>query len=347
MSTPGHLVLRVDASPKIGSGHALRCLALAQAWADAGGSVGCVTTSLIPKIEGRFQAEHISVVHAPGPAGSERDIEVTRRTAEESAARWLVVDGYVFDSEYQKRVRPRDGHLLVVDDHGHAGRYIADAVLDQNLPVDAAVYRHRSRGAQLLLGPRYALLRRELTSWRRNDRVFAHQARRLLVTFGGSDLRDLTGDAIRTLASLSLEVRAVVGPGCQHTASLRRLVAGIPCAHLEEDPPSMAPLFAWAEIALSAAGSTCWELCLFGVPSLLVVVAPNQLASANALAATGAASLLDEGRAALSSLRLEVTKLANDRARRMAQARLAQELVDGHGAERVVNALSAAGGSGG
>ena len=128
-------------------------------------------------------------------------------------ASWVVVDGYQFDVEYQRKSEVCRTEILVVDDTGHAGAYVADVVLDQNamLVRDLSTARIRTH---LLLGPRYALLRREFKSWRKWKREIAPIARKVLVTVGGTDPDNVTVRiirALRLLAEEKLEATIVIG----------------------------------------------------------------------------------------------------------------------------------------
>src|SRR5215203_2632298 len=101
-----------------------------------------------------------------GKTGSAADAHETAELAHEHAAEWVVVDGYQFDAEYQKTLKNAGCRLLVIDDHGRAGSYAADLVLDQNLNAQPASYASRAAETRLLLGVRYALLREDFARWR-------------------------------------------------------------------------------------------------------------------------------------------------------------------------------------
>src|SRR5262249_34983029 len=119
-------------------------------------------------------------------------------------------------------------HLLI-DDLGHASRYLADLVLDQNVCARELLYEGRAPGTKLLLGPRYALLRREFRMWGAWRRNIPKRAERVLVMLGGSDPDNVTRRVIQALQSLSddrLKVAVVYGPMNPHIERLEGLVAG-------------------------------------------------------------------------------------------------------------------------
>ena len=161
------LVVRADATVVMGTGHVMRCLALAQAWQDAGGSCVFAMAEPTPAVEERVAAEGIQVVRFRKTIpGSSQDAAQLVELARAQGAAWLVVDGYHFDAEYQRRLKDTELKLLWVDDNGESAHYYADLVLNQNAHARDGLYVHREPYTRLLLGPRYALLRREFARWR-------------------------------------------------------------------------------------------------------------------------------------------------------------------------------------
>src|SRR5580704_4132175 len=156
----------------MGPGHVMRCLGLAQAWQDAGGDVVFAMAGPTPAIEARLRAEHIEIVSLEVTAGSGQDAARVGELAHSRRPEWIVVDGYQFDDKYQCSVKQARTKLLFVDDNGHCSHYAADLVLNQNVHADEKSYRHREGSTRVLLGTRYAMLRREFTTWRQWRREF-------------------------------------------------------------------------------------------------------------------------------------------------------------------------------
>jgi spore coat polysaccharide biosynthesis predicted glycosyltransferase SpsG len=143
MSASSTLLLRADADTRIGTGHVMRCLALAQSWLGGGGEVTLLTASELPELDSRLIAEGVRIEPLPGPAGTDADADWTRATAERLGAMWVVLDGYHFSGEFQRRVRRETLRVAVIDDYSHAAHYAADLVLNQNLHATADLYRNR------------------------------------------------------------------------------------------------------------------------------------------------------------------------------------------------------------
>lgn len=325
----------------------MRMLALAQAWKESGRAVAAGSVQLPPALGARLAAEGVPVHHVDAEPGSSEDAAATLELAQQTGARWIALDGYRFDETYQARVKGAGCRVLCLDDHGHSRRYHADLVLNQNLHASEAMYPAREPGTGLLLGPRYALLRREFREWRGPAREFPLVARRVLVTTGGGDPTALTAQILRVLNDVAigdLEVVATVGPLSQQPSALEavRDEAGNRI-RLECDPAAMPALMGWADLCFSAAGSTSWELAFMGVPSLLIITADNQEPVARILHERGAAVSLGPA-GGLTSARVgsELDRVARDPSLRARLSERGRAMVDGLGARRVVGAMNAA-----
>src|ERR1700677_1387230 len=264
------LLIRADANVAIGTGHVMRCLALAQAWQDAGGKAVFAMEQVSPSIGERLQKESIGISEICAPAGTEEDSQSTVAIARECGASWIAVDGYRFGSGYQKALKADGIKTLFLDDNCQDGPYSADVVLNQNVSAEECAYREREPHARLLLGTKYCLLRREFAPWREWKREITPFARRVLVTMGGSDPGNFTEKAIQAIAAMDgndLEAAIVVGGSNPRAEALLELAQRSgKKMKLYRDISDMAELMSWADVAISAAGTTCWELCLLGLP---------------------------------------------------------------------------------
>ncbi len=343
-SAPEPLVIRADASPEIGTGHIMRCLALAQTWQADGGTVH-VIGQITDGLEERLREEGIPVRALESTPGSEADAQETAQTANRHGATWCVVDGYHFDQQYQRCLREERIRVLFIDDYGHADRYEADLVLNQNIDAEASLYRDRSEHTDLLLGPRFALLRKEFWPWREPRRTPRTETQRVLVTLGGADPDNCTEKAVEALGQLEregLQCTVAIGESNPHKSSVGAAAerAGIPI-NLRSNVSDMASLMAEHDIAVSAGGSTCWELAFMGVPNVIIVLADNQCGIAEGLD--------DEGTALNLGWHEEVDRVDLARAidavlanadRRLEMAETAMRLVDGWGSDRVVSQMN-------
>lgn len=340
----GRLLIRADATAKIGTGHVMRCLALAQAWQDIGGDAAFAMASIPPAVRAKLKVQRCGVHNISAPPGSSEDTLETSRLAANLGATWVVVDGYVFNQIYYSALKASGLKVLAVDDYGHAQRYEVDLVLNQNAYAEPGMYEGRAVGARPLLGARYVLLRREFYRLRGWQRDIAEVARRILVTLGGSDFHNTTALVLKALSGLALEdleVVAVAGATNRHIDSLKSAIEAFgPGSRLAMNVEDMPSLMEWADLAITAGGSTCWETAFMGLPSLAFVVADNQRRIAERLHAAGVAMNLGHPDALdWKDFGMETQALLSSRAARARMAQAGQALVDGYGPDRVVSAM--------
>ncbi|MFA7347170.1 MAG: UDP-2,4-diacetamido-2,4,6-trideoxy-beta-L-altropyranose hydrolase [Desulfurivibrionaceae bacterium] len=339
------LVIRADADVAIGSGHVMRCLALAREWQERGGKAVFWGRISAGPLRARIVAEgcqlHLLSASHPDPADCAAVLVWQREAHEQSG--WVVLDGYHFSADYHDAIRASGWPLLVIDDYGHLPEYHADILLNPNAYAGELTYNTGVETLRLL-GARYALLRREFRVAREENRIAAPRGHRILVTMGGADQNNVCGrvvDALLAMDRSDLEVKIVSGSLNPHHQDLVKRLEKAPFdAELMVTVTEMAPLMQWADLAISAAGSTCWELAAMGVPMLVTVLADNQERVAAYLEAHGAAINLgwfDGWQANQVADVLEV--LLADQEQRGRMAGNGQGVVDGMGCGRVVEMM--------
>ncbi|CAN5276643.1 N/A [soil metagenome] len=313
----------------MGTGHLMRCFALAQAWArEVGGPVTLATAACPAFLERKYAAAGFGVARLGATADDPTPLAELAATM---GADWIVLDGYGFREDYERRVRSASGaRVLAFDDYGHCAHPLADLVLNQNLDPPRETYSARN----LLLGPRYAILREEFAPWRRTEMPESEEALTILITLGGSDP---DGRALRLARALlesgkSLpEITLIAGGANPRLAELKKLPITVLGA-VDDMPERMAA----ADLVVAAGGSTVWELALLRRPAAVVAIAPNQAGNVAALAHRGAALALGDDEAANAHA---ILNLCADGERRIALATQIGTLVDGFGAERVIDAM--------
>jgi len=310
-----NITFRADASLSIGTGHVMRCLTLARALQAKGATCRFVTRALPGHLAGQIEAAGFGVTLLPAPTGPAPDappahaawagVDWTTDAAETRAALgskpdWLVMDHYAFDARWQRAARPEGTKLMVIDDLADRP-HDCDMLLDQNLGHDAHDYDGLvPEHCICLTGPRHALLRPEFAQARAS--ALAERAGRglryLLITMGGVDLLDVTSQVLRAVQGADLpedlRITVVMGsraPALDHVHAFARDMPRP--TEVAVDVTDMAALMASADLAIGAAGSTTWERCALGLPTIIVQIADNQAGIARALRDAGAA--LDPG----------------------------------------------------
>ena len=337
------LLIRADANARMGTGHLMRCLALAQGWQARDGRATFVTACESDGLRQRLSDEGFQVVALEQPYPDPADWEITSKVLAAHPGAWVALDGYHFDPAYQDQIRKAGHRLLVIDDMAHLEHYYADVVLNQNIHAEQLNYSCEPY-TRLLLGTEYVLLRSEFLAWRGWQRKIPEVASKVLVTLGGGDPDNQTLKVIRALQQVSvddLEAVVVVGASNPHFDELQSAIRHSPFAiRLVRNASNMPELMAWADVAVSAGGSTCWELAFMGLPNLVLVLADNQRLIAEGLdSAKVALNLGWYNEVTVVQIREALTNLMISKDARLLMAKQGQRLVDGKGEYRVTSAI--------
>ena len=301
------VVFRVDASLNMGTGHVMRCLTLAQVLKDNGANVEFICRkhegNLIDKVRAsEFIIHELEVFEETEVddklahscwlgATQQQDADDCIDILKAEKLDWLIVDHYALDEEWQKRLKPYCEKLMVIDDLADR-KHQCDILLDQTFGRQKKDYSALTpEDCKLLLGSQYALLRPEFAKWRvcslerRNNPKF----KRLLVNMGGVDVDNITENVLDELKMCNLpndiHITIVMGGSAPHLESVEFKASTLPYkTEVKVDVGNMAEIMSNSDIAIGAAGSTTWERCCLGLPTIQIVIAKNQLFSAETLA---------------------------------------------------------------
>jgi UDP-2,4-diacetamido-2,4,6-trideoxy-beta-L-altropyranose hydrolase len=358
------IVFRTDASIRIGTGHVMRCLTLAEVLRKRGADVTFVcrelegnlialirdtrgfTTAALPTPDAVAKEEappfHAPWLEVPWQTDAAETAAVLRSLI--SPPDWIVLDHYALDARWEAAIKPFGGRLFVIDD-------IADRphdcvyLLDQNL-YDTPDSRYASRvpsATRLLLGPEFALLRPDFAAARMRVHPREGTVGRVLVFFGGADPGRDTLKAVEALSMPALRhliADVVVGSVNPAREAVRRACESRPGTIFHLQVTNMAELMAAADLALGAGGTASWERCCLGLPSLLATVAENQRELTDTLARHGAAVDLGWGPdLSAEDIATALGSLLADPGRVASMSRMCLSLVDGSGASRTADRL--------
>jgi UDP-2,4-diacetamido-2,4,6-trideoxy-beta-L-altropyranose hydrolase len=342
-----YLLFRVDATSQIGTGHLIRCLALAQAWQVRGGRAVFLGQCESEELRERILSEGCDLIpfeqFHPDPFDLEYTVAILRQLSHEPETQdaWLVVDGYHFDVVYQKELKETGYPLLVIDDYG-CSNCCANVVLNQNFSSTPSLYKDCAPGSVLLLGPRYALIRREFQAWSNQRREFPEVAHRILVTVGGADPGNLTLEVLKILKGLELpdlEVKAVIGPANPNLGQINEeCAAASPNFQALFSVKNMPELMGWSDLAIIQAGGTLWELLFMGCAIISYASNDFQKGVLERLDRMGVVKYQGHSdQIEQQSLLSSIYALALSKKRRKEMFELGTNIIDGKGADRVLD----------
>lgn len=340
-------VFRVDASPEIGGGHAVRCLALADALKLAGWRCAFAgiseTVKTVPEL---LQESYYWWPLNTDTLGEEEPAQLHARARN---CNLLVVDHYRRDSQFETACRGWAHQVLVIDDLADRS-HNADLLHDPLIGRRAADYAHLiPRSCRMLIGPVYTPLRTQFFQVRHKAlscRLEHKKLDRVMVSLGASDIGNVTAVVLEGLRQVSTEltIDVVMGSSSPHINAVRRLAETLPHhIRMHVGVTDMAALMSLADVAIGAAGTSSWERCALGLPTLLIITAENQYATADALVTCGAVQNLGKGTTITSDRVAEaVQEFAQSPVRRIEMARKAALVCDGRGAARLAMVVAPA-----
>lgn len=254
---------------------------------------------------------------------------------------WLVVDHYGLDQRWETAMRSRFRRILAIDDLADRS-HDCDVLLDQNrIGERTKDYANLVTPAcKVLAGPGFALLSRQYSEWRGKQALREGRLRRILVFFGSADEENHTRTALEGIAlwGRAVNVTVVAGAANPNRQRIEAQCLGMASAQLHVQTTEMARLIVEADCAIGAAGSSTWERCCLGLPSLLAVCAVNQEIVAETAAAQGVAHNMGLARELTPESYAEQLECLSATVLKDMEAR-ARVLVDGKGAMRLAEEL--------
>lgn len=301
MSDYQKIVFRVDASTRIGSGHVMRCLTLAEELRDAGIKVVFISRSHEGNLNGLIQNKGFELYELSS-GGQECTIDTIREeyagwlgtTQDADAAEtieilknnkpdWVIVDHYAIDECWEQLVRPYVKKIMVIDD-------LADRKHDCNLLLNPGIEPDlEDRYVKLvpaytilMVGSQYCILRPEFDiekSRQPADIIQWKRPRRVLVMFGGNDISGNTMEALEVLLNLmpsGIIVDVVVSAINQDQKRIRCFCEDHIGFTMHLSSTHVASLMVRADFAVGSGGGSTWERLYLRCPSILKIVAENQ-----------------------------------------------------------------------
>ena len=354
------IYFRTDASLKIGTGHVMRCLTLAEALREIGKEVEFVCRdhsgnlidlisrknfvvnelSLLPTYES--QTSDYKNKYATWLGVSEiQDAEQTINVFGAKQPDWLIVDHYALGKYWQSKIRPHVGKIMVIDDLADRA-HDCDLLLNQNYFIggESRYNNLLSKTCTKMLGPQYALLRPEFAEVRKHLKPRTGTVHRVFVFFGGVDSHNVTSMALRALSVSDcddLQVDVVIGENNQHRSQITDLVAKRARTKLHVQVENIAELMVQADLALGAGGINTWERMCLDLFSMVITTANNQIPTIKHLNAHKYVKFLgDHKKVNESSLGANINEYVNN----MSEIKRNKMLIDGLGTNRVSKALS-------
>ena len=330
--------IRADANEIIGTGHVMRCISIANGFRDAGEKVLFITADHRGDELIRNAGFYSRCIESQWD-DMESEIPIMKELLESEPPKHLIVDSYYVTKDYLKSVTSHT-RTVYMDDM-NAQVWDVDYLINYNIYADSMDYSaYYGLNARLMLGPKYAPLRKEFHSL--GSHTINRDIRNILVSAGGADPEGLSVQIAREICPKYSDMRFhfVVGALNPRMSEIKKLERDNIILHINER--NMAKLMQDCDIAISAAGTTLYELCASGIPTITYTLADNQLVAAEQFGKRGImvnAGDCRNNNEFMTSLQRCLDDLVCNKERRNKMSKKMTSLVDGNGAMNIVKVL--------
>jgi len=359
------IVIRVDASRIIGGGHVMRCISLANKLKLNGATVTFITRSnnnLIESIQSNgHRLEVIAESSLDKNLSFEHDIYKTwknemweydalkcNKIINNISPQWTIVDHYGLDYKWHRTIRNATKNIMVIDDIADR-KLDCDLLLDQTFLCKYSKYKNLiPKECKVLLGSKYTLLRDEFRYLRGlaiKKRKKYNGIKKILISFGSMDFENNSEKILSILNQIkwkyNISVDIVFDKNSHNYTNLKQYakLSSLPVKILS-NVKNMSELMLKADIAIGAAGTTTWERCCLGLPSLVLNTASNQRYVVSSLKKNKVIfNIKPPIRSKYSGIEDAIEILQNDKNIYTNMSKSSFAICDGLGSERVASSM--------
>ncbi len=336
-----NIVIRVDSGKEIGWGHMMRCFSLAEMLRSKNVKVSFISRKLSGSLCKFIKENRFEVHHLPNK-GLENDAEKTIKIIGKlNSIDWLIVDNYELDKKWETILRPHVKRIMVIDDMTKR-EHECDLILDQNL------YQNMKNcygglippNCKKLIGPKFALLRKEFRLIRKNLKNRDGEIKRILISFGSNDPTNETLKVLESINHINKQIKfdLVLGILDKKSKGIKKMCSKISNITCYDQTINISQLMKKSDLSIGAGGSTTWERCCLGLPSIVSIAAENQRELTEAVSKNGCSINLGlVNKLSSKDYQKAINSIDSSSLTRMSQK--CMQLVDGNGVYRVVDVL--------
>jgi len=360
-----NIIFRTDSSYDIGTGHLMRCLTLANYLKSSGHKCSFICRNLPGNIMSQVKKSNFYLHELPASAknnklnisksfsyldwlgvSQEKDADECLSFIKSKKVDIIIVDHYSLDIDWEKLVKNSNYKIFVIDDLANRS-HDCNFLLDQSLGRKISDYLCLlPSNTKLMCGPKYSLLREEFRIKRKESlqRRSLFRLKKILINLGGVDKHNITVKVMKALEKSNLPdnfyVCIVAGkknkniPNIEKVKNKSRLIID-----LKKQTNKMAKLLLDTDLAIGAAGTTSWERCCLGVPSIVIPIAENQNQIAiNLMLSNASISIVNSEKGYADMVKI-INSFLLDSNKLKSLSEISSSIVDGHGVQRVTNMI--------
>ena len=345
--TQKNLFIRVDSGLDVGLGHVMRCFALAEFIKNMNFNVYFISKKIKGNISRNIENNGYRVFHLDSKLIKSSkpnwkiDALKTSKIIQhfKNQKNLLLVDNYGLSEKWETTLKSIVDKIVVIDDFSNRS-HNCNLFIDQNLHTSKKkINKKIPKNCKKLLGPKYALLRKEFILSRKIVKKRSGKINRILISFGGSDEKNQTLKVIKKIVDEKINVDVIVGEPNKNKTKIKKICSRMENFTYYQQPKNIAKIMKKADLAIGAGGIITWERCCLGLPSIVAIVSKNQEDATNAVSKKGC--LINLGRVEQLTSEDYLNAIRNLNSRKLIRMhKKCLELVDGKGTERVAKQIS-------
>ena len=339
------VIIRADANSNIGQGHVMRCLSLCDAFKDKGHEClfVCAKDTPMDFIMNRgYDVYYLTTSYNR----MDDELALLERIIAEEKADLLIIDSYYVTHDYFEALGKVIKTVYLDDVYEFA--YNVDCLVNYNVYADEEKYKEmyvteKVKTPEMIIGPTYAPLRKEFSE--RNIKEI-NEIKNIMISVGGADPLHLAyGFALGFSEDEFFKdknINMILGKMEPDIDKIKSICEATKNISYFVNVKDMKEKIEEADIVISAAGSTQYEICACGKPCICFSMADNQVPGGEKFGELGAFIYAGDARdneCFFYDVLNAVKRIAADSALAKEMSRKASEIADGHGAERIVKEL--------
>lgn len=340
---------RCDAGLNYGFGHLMRCVSLAQAFHRSG---IMTTTFLVRNLSNSAPYDKLLMRNGLDCVFLPRESKGLKfafeRYAHPGNFNIMVFDNYDVTTEQMISHQKRFGNLVAIDDLADR-KICADFIINQNLNADGLNYKTVCE-AKSLLGPSYTLLRNDILNMRKNEmeKKNNHDHLHIFMSFGGGNVLDrIKGlltmfQALDRILESKICIDFAISNDMEQAEEIKQRLSGLMKIDIRliRGEYNLAPIMKRSDFAVTAAGTSVFEMAFLGIPQIAIIIDRNQEITGRNINEKGFGVCLGDIESLSEEKFLEVFfKFLRNKTLREKMSLSGQSCIDGKGADRVVSEI--------
>lgn len=328
------ILFRVEATPELGLGHLMRCLALAEKFKESVSNTNIVFITSSSAAGEQIKRYGYKLINLSSSKNMVEEIEYYKKYLKKAI---FITDIPDISEDYLRTLKKKVCSVVSIDD-GSDTVFYSDILISPNLNPNIN-HKYSSR-TQHYSGAKYVILKKAFEKYGIKKKQIKREAKSLFICFGGSDRNNITQKVVNIIQNMDINILIVVGIMYSYYNELVKDIKEYRNIQIKRNAHNMDELIYDADLAIISGGTLLYETCAVRTPAIVICQNREQnresefFAENNAAINLGTFDNINEDTA-----RNTILKLISDYDKRELLSKNARQLIDGRGADRIVNII--------